>query len=283
MGFEWFRSYHGAPTDPKWKVIAKRAGVRFGDVAAIVWALFDYASQHSERGSIDGFDAETLALTFDYEEAQIIAVIDALHAKNVLQDNAFVNWRKRQPKREDDSAGRVRRHRERDVTQRNADVTQGNGREEESREEESISVPSGTDASAASEDPPSPVEPVKPDPVAADPKTIVFGDVLTWLRSLSGKSEQSIRSFLGKCCAEYGDGNVIVAVSRLRSRDPPVDPFSALKAELEAMRGKGNGKSGRTKESADEQRERRRAALVAAALARDVGSGGSGAGPEITA
>lgn len=117
---DWFRSHHGAPTDPKWRVIAKRAGVRPGDVAAIVWALLDYASQHEDRGSVAGFDSETLAVTFDYDQTQVDAVFDALHEKNVIRDGRFLQWEKRQPKREDSSTERVRAFRKRSETQGNA-------------------------------------------------------------------------------------------------------------------------------------------------------------------
>lgn len=54
---DWFRSWHGAPTDNKWLLIAKRAGVTPMMVSAVFWALLDYASQQEERGSVAGFDA----------------------------------------------------------------------------------------------------------------------------------------------------------------------------------------------------------------------------------
>lgn len=57
---EWFRSWHGAPTDPKWLGIAKRSGVAPGIAVAVAWALMDRASQAADRGSIDGYDAEGL-------------------------------------------------------------------------------------------------------------------------------------------------------------------------------------------------------------------------------
>ncbi len=132
---DWFRSWHGAPTDNKWLVIAKRAGVAPMMVSATFWALLDYASQQSERGSIAGFDVETYALWAGVEESDILAVLDAMRAKGVITDgDTLAAWDKRQPKREDDSAERVRRHREKQrnsvtddsVTRCNADVTQGN-------------------------------------------------------------------------------------------------------------------------------------------------------------
>jgi hypothetical protein len=128
----WFRSWHGAPTDPKWRTIARRAGVKPIEVAGIVWALLDYASQSVTRGSVTGFDAEVLADAFDVSAETIEAVIVALHEKGVLTDNWFMSWDKRQPNREDDSRDRVRRYRERHAEQNinethgNATVTQGN-------------------------------------------------------------------------------------------------------------------------------------------------------------
>lgn len=61
MAFEWFRSWHGAPTDSKFLLIAKRAQVAPGMVSAVYWALLDYASQNEPRGSVEGFDTETYA------------------------------------------------------------------------------------------------------------------------------------------------------------------------------------------------------------------------------
>jgi hypothetical protein len=111
---DWFRSWHGAPTDNKWLVIAKKAGVAPGVVSAVVWALFDHASQAGERGSVAGFDVETYAAFSGFDEAQIAAVIAALKDKGVINgDDHLAAWEKRQPKREDDSAVRAKEWRER--------------------------------------------------------------------------------------------------------------------------------------------------------------------------
>lgn len=128
---EWFRSHHGAPTDPKWLVIAAKAGTRPGVVAAIWWALMDRASQSSPRGSINGFDAEAVAAFYGFPEAEVHAVLAALEAKGLIADGALVKWSERQPRREreDNSAERVRRLRERQRQPRNAvseDVTPSN-------------------------------------------------------------------------------------------------------------------------------------------------------------
>lgn len=127
----WWRSWHGAPMDHKWSVIAARTGVKAGIVSAIAWALLDYASQHKTRGTVAGFDVETYSVYTGFDEAEINAVISMMEQKGIITDGRFTNWEKRQPKREDDSAPRVAEHRARkqEEKQCNAvkhDVTQGN-------------------------------------------------------------------------------------------------------------------------------------------------------------
>lgn len=141
---DWFRSWHGAPTDNKWLVIAKRAGTQPGIVSAIVWALLDHASQAEVRGHIgDSFDIETYSVFSGFPEETVIAVLNALQDKGILDGNGdFSAWARRQPKREDETATeRKRRERDRkkgngpnpDVTHGHAmsrNVTQGHAPEE---------------------------------------------------------------------------------------------------------------------------------------------------------
>ena len=123
--FQWWRSWHGAPMDPKWSVIAVRAGVRVGIVSAVAWALMDYASQHKERGTVEGFDTETYAIYSGFDEAEIVAVIKAMCDKGIIIEGHLKNWEKRQPQREDDSYNRVTKWREmkRSVTQCNEEIS----------------------------------------------------------------------------------------------------------------------------------------------------------------
>ena len=121
MSNQWFRSWHGAPTDPKWLGIARKAGVAPGIVAAVVWALLDRASQAKERGTIDGYDADGIACFMGCEPEQVEAIIGLMHEKCILIDNAFSGWEKHQPKREDGAAERAKEWRERKRTQANAE------------------------------------------------------------------------------------------------------------------------------------------------------------------
>lgn len=135
---DWFRSWHGAPTDPKWLGIARKAGIAPGIAVAVAWALMDRASAAEDRGSISGYDADGLAYFFGCEPEQVVAIVEAMTEKGMISNGRFTSWERRQPKREDDSSERVRQHRERTKQQAKRDVTQRNAPEAEqiqSREE----------------------------------------------------------------------------------------------------------------------------------------------------
>lgn len=112
---DWFRSHHGAPTDPKWLLIAQKVGAKAGEVAAIFWALLDHASQHVDRGSVAGFDHEAVACFFGFDPDRVAAIHAALCARGLIVEGRIGKWSDRQPKRErdDNSTDRVRAYRER--------------------------------------------------------------------------------------------------------------------------------------------------------------------------
>lgn len=118
---DWWRSWHGAPLDHKWQVIAARSGVKVGIVSAVAWALLDYASQHKERGTVTGFDVEVYSVYSGFSEQEINAVISAMQDKGVIVSGKLAKWEERQTKQEDKSTARVTKSRElkRDVTECN--------------------------------------------------------------------------------------------------------------------------------------------------------------------
>lgn len=108
----WFRSWHGAPTDPKWLFLAAKAGVRPCHVAYTWWALLDHASQSTDRGYIGDFDQETFAHFAGLEASHVSRIVTTLTEKGMIVDGKIAQWVKRQPKREDETAGdRKRRQR----------------------------------------------------------------------------------------------------------------------------------------------------------------------------
>lgn len=149
---DWFRSWHGAPTDPKWLAVARKAQVAPAFVVAVAWGLMDRASQHADRGSIAGYDADAMGAFLGCEEAQIEAIVQVMRERKIIEGERLCAWEKRQPKREreDDSTSRVREHRmreaaaiaqsapakERHVTPRNANEPTETPREDKIRVED---------------------------------------------------------------------------------------------------------------------------------------------------
>lgn len=86
---DWFRSWHGAPTDPKWLGIARKAGVAPGMVVAVAWALMDRASQAEDRGDIDGYDPDGLACFFGCDPEQIDAIVRGMADRGVIVNGRF--------------------------------------------------------------------------------------------------------------------------------------------------------------------------------------------------
>lgn len=132
---DWVRLYHDMPTDPKWRVIAKKAGMRIGDVIAVFTFVLVSASGNTvKRGVTQGLVAEDIAAAIDLDEASVTAILGAMEGK-VVKDGMLLGWEKRNPIREDSSTDRVRKHREtvRNAVERN--VTLDKTREDKTREE----------------------------------------------------------------------------------------------------------------------------------------------------
>lgn len=140
-GIDWFRWHHGSVTDPKFGLIAKKAGARLGDVLA-VWAwVLESASANVQRGVIGAVDSEALEYLLGLDQGQAYRILDAMTQRGLLgAGGVVVAWEKRQPRRERDddmSTERVRafRQKQRQETPGNATERQETPRGEESREE----------------------------------------------------------------------------------------------------------------------------------------------------
>lgn len=110
------------PSDPKWRVIAKKSGQRIGDVIAVFTFIMVNASANaSERGRTHNLFADDIAAALDLETDDVEAIISAMTGKVLGDDGKLLGWEKRQPKREDSSAERAKAWRaERKRTQENA-------------------------------------------------------------------------------------------------------------------------------------------------------------------
>lgn len=92
---DWCRLWHDAPDDPKWRLIARKAGVRVGDVWAVWTRMMVRASASSERGMISGWDDEVEAVALDFEPEDVTAIREAMQGR-VLDGDRLSGWDKRQ-------------------------------------------------------------------------------------------------------------------------------------------------------------------------------------------
>ena len=132
---EWFRWFHGAVSDDKWPLIARRSGQSVAVVIAVWAGLLECASQAEIRGSIEDFDPESMDAMLGLEDGACQAVINALSEgkRPRLEHGQIVNWCKRQPSREREdeskSTDRVRKHRERQKHLQDEDLSKCNTNE----------------------------------------------------------------------------------------------------------------------------------------------------------
>jgi hypothetical protein len=160
-GIDWFRWHHGSVNDPKFGLVAKKAGVRVGDVIA-VWALvLEQASANTVRGDIGDIDHEATDFLLGAEEGTTARILAAMEARSLTTNGRVTRWDERQPKRErvDTTAAERKRaqrdrqrerdeHRDIDADGVSDDVTPSHAtshhvtpREEKSREELKPPIP----------------------------------------------------------------------------------------------------------------------------------------------
>lgn len=123
------RLWDDMPTDPKWRVIARRSGQRIGDVIAMFNILMVQAGANAdERGRTHGNDDDDIGAALDLEPEDVAAIRDAMQGK-VLDGTLLMGWEKRQPKREDGSATRAKAWRDAKREERERERTQANAEE----------------------------------------------------------------------------------------------------------------------------------------------------------
>lgn len=149
---DWFRWHHGAVTDPKFQLIARRASATVAEVIAVWACILEEASKSDQRGVAGQIDSEATDCALGLPDGRTDAILSAMYARGILAEGGVVvSWEKRQPKRErdDSSADRVREFRRKQAEQKqsvtvtsdnvtpcNANETQETPRGEEIREEE---------------------------------------------------------------------------------------------------------------------------------------------------
>ena len=121
---QWVRLWEDMPTDPKWRVVARRAGRPLSEVLAVFVFMLTNASKSQDRGTLANWDDEDVAAALDLEGEHVAAIRAAMQGKT-LEGERLTGWERRQPAREDHSTDRVKAFREkRNAMKRNE--TQGN-------------------------------------------------------------------------------------------------------------------------------------------------------------
>jgi hypothetical protein len=235
-GMDWFRWHHGSVTDPKFQLVAKKAGARPSDVIAVWVFLLEEASQAEDRGNPGQIDFESIDCLLGLEDGAARRIYDRMTERGLFSDGGRVEaWERRQPKREredDTSTERVRafRERKRQETPGNANADtkrQETPRGEESREESS--VPKGTGAAGEGSDSPA------PDPI--------FGDGLAYLVR-TGVPEKGARSFLGKMRKALNDDLVAVELIVKAQQLEVSEPVAWLRAAAQKRLTTGRESTG---------------------------------------
>jgi hypothetical protein len=111
---QWVRLWDDMPTDPKWRVIARKSGQSIGNVMAVFNFMLICAASATERGELIGWDDEDVGAALDIDSDQIAAIREAMQGK-VLDGARLKGWEKRQPIREDGAAERSRAWREKEA------------------------------------------------------------------------------------------------------------------------------------------------------------------------
>lgn len=108
----WVRLWEDMPTDPKWRVIARRSGRPLSEVIAVfIFMMTNAGANATERGKLFNWDDEDVAAALDMDGASVEAIREAMEGKT-LDQGQLTGWDKRQPKREDNSSERAKAWRE---------------------------------------------------------------------------------------------------------------------------------------------------------------------------
>lgn len=220
---DWVRLWHDMPTDPKWRVIARRAGAAISEViSTYAFVMINASANATERGRTHNLFADDIAAALDIDEDVVAAILSAMQGK-VLDGDRLTGWEKRQPKREDNSASRAKKWREDKKAERAR--TQPNASERpETETETDNSEPIGSGAAA---------------PTAAD-FTKSMWDTGKAILKAAGHDERRAGSILGRFRKTYSDSEVLTVISRCQIAQPS-EPVEWITKALQAERNRANG------------------------------------------
>lgn len=151
---QWFRSYIGMHSDPKFGVVAKIAEAHRTEALAVWQAVLERARQHD--GIITSLDEDCIAVGLELELDKVQRILSAMKKRGMLSEKpcdgdvtslSVTAWHKRQYE-SDSSASRMRKHREHKkegkVTSQKRHVTGSDAPEQnktDSETDQNLSIP----------------------------------------------------------------------------------------------------------------------------------------------
>jgi hypothetical protein len=109
---QWVRLWDDMPTDPKWRVVARRSGRQLPEVLAVfVFMMTNAGANATERGRMTNWSDEDVGAALDMDAEHVTSIREAMQGKT-LDGDKLSGWDRRQPKREDNSSERARAWRE---------------------------------------------------------------------------------------------------------------------------------------------------------------------------
>ena len=107
---KWYKLSPGLAQNAKLAAIARRTGLRRGDMLALWISLMDHASEAAERGSVLDIDPEEIAATLEFDPAAVKTALAALRDKAMILPGGMLSGWSRNQKL---STHRTRAHRAR--------------------------------------------------------------------------------------------------------------------------------------------------------------------------
>lgn len=101
-GMDWFRWHHGSVTDPKFQLVAKKAGSSVAEVIGVWAMLLEAASMADERGVHGVLDFESLDCSLGLPDGKAQQIYNLMADRYLVdpQTRSIHAWSRRQPLRE---------------------------------------------------------------------------------------------------------------------------------------------------------------------------------------
>lgn len=90
---QWVRLWDDMPTDPKWRVVSRRAGRPLPEVLSVFVFMMTNAGAASQRGTLSEWDDEVVAAALDMKCEHVRAIRDAMQGK-LLDGVLLKDWKR---------------------------------------------------------------------------------------------------------------------------------------------------------------------------------------------